>query len=54
MPYLLKNNVYSVGVVDWNIRYFHESTYIIRQGTTYNSYLILDKKNVLKNNLLQI
>jgi flavorubredoxin len=47
MSYLLKNNVYAVGIVDWNSRYFHESTYIIRQGTTYNSYLILDKKNVL-------
>jgi flavorubredoxin len=43
----LKDNVYSVGVVDWNIRHFHESTYIIRQGTTYNAYLILDQKNVL-------
>ncbi|MDR0890558.1 MAG: FprA family A-type flavoprotein [Endomicrobium sp.] len=44
---LLKDNVYSVGVIDWNNREFHESTYKIRRGTTYNSYLVLDKKNVL-------
>ena len=32
-----------VGVVDWNIRDFHG--YITRRGSTYNSYLITDKKN---------
>jgi len=32
-----------VGVVDWNIRDFHG--YITRRGSSYNSYLILDKKN---------
>jgi len=34
-----------VGVIDWNIRDFHG--YITRRGTTYNSYLILDKKIAL-------
>ena len=34
-----------VGVVDWNIRDFHG--YITRRGSSYNSYLILDKKIAL-------
>ena len=34
-----------VGVVDWNIRGFHG--YITRRGSSYNSYLILDKKIAL-------
>ena len=34
-----------MGVIDWNIRDFHG--YITRRGTTYNSYLILDKKIAL-------
>ena len=34
-----------VGVVDWNIRDFHG--YITRRGSTYNSYLITDKKIAL-------
>lgn len=34
-----------VGVVDWNIRDFHG--YVTRRGSTYNSYLISDKKIAL-------
>ena len=34
-----------VGVVDWNIRDFHG--YITRRGSSYNSYLIVDKKIAL-------
>jgi len=34
-----------VGVVDWNIHDFHG--YVTRRGTTYNSYLISDKKTAL-------
>jgi anaerobic nitric oxide reductase flavorubredoxin len=34
-----------VGVVDWNIRDFHG--YVTRRGTSYNSYLIQDKKTAL-------
>ena len=44
-PVEIKQNVYSVGAVDWNIRDFHGySTY---KGTTYNAYLILDDKITL-------
>ena len=34
-----------IGVIDWNIRNFHG--YITQRGSTYNSYLILDKKIAL-------
>jgi flavorubredoxin len=44
-PVEIKQNVYWVGAVDWNIRDFHGySTY---KGTTYNAYLILDDKITL-------
>ncbi len=41
----LKDGVYWVGVVDWNIRDFHG--YITRRGSSYNSYLISDEKIAL-------
>jgi len=34
-----------VGVVDWNLRDFHD--FITRRGTTYNAYLISDEKTAL-------
>jgi flavorubredoxin len=38
----IKENIYWVGAIDWNIRDFHGySTY---KGTTYNSYLVKDEK----------
>lgn len=40
-------NIYSVGVVDWNMRSFHGHTYSTKRGTTYNSYLIIDEKIAL-------
>jgi flavorubredoxin len=39
------DKVYWVGAIDWNIRDFHG--YSTNRGTTYNSFLILDKKTVL-------
>lgn len=43
----LKNKVYWVGVVDWEIRKFHGHELSTHRGTTYNSYLIVDEKIVL-------
>jgi flavorubredoxin len=44
-PVAIKDHVYWVGAIDWNIRDFHGySTY---KGTTYNAYLILDDKITL-------
>jgi flavorubredoxin len=40
-------NVFWVGAIDWNARYFHGFTYSTHRGTTYNSFLIVDEKNVL-------
>jgi flavorubredoxin len=44
-PLEIANGVFSVGVIDWNIRDFHG--YSTNQGTTYNAYLIMDEKITL-------
>jgi len=41
----IKENIYWVGAVDWNVRNFHG--YLTQRGTTYNAYLIIDKKITL-------
>ena len=41
----IAEDIFWVGVVDWNIRDFHG--YTTSRGTTYNAYLILDQKTVL-------
>jgi flavorubredoxin len=41
----IKPDIYWVGGIDWDIRNFHG--YSTRRGTTYNSYLIMDKKITL-------
>jgi anaerobic nitric oxide reductase flavorubredoxin len=43
----IKNNVYWVGKVDWELRKFHGSEYSTHNGSTYNSYLIQEEKTVL-------
>jgi flavorubredoxin len=44
-PFEIKDNIFWVGAIDWNIRDFHGySTY---KGTTYNSYLVKDEKIAL-------
>jgi anaerobic nitric oxide reductase flavorubredoxin len=40
-------NIYWVGAIDWNIRYFHGPAYSTHRGTTYNAYLIIDEKITL-------
>lgn len=44
-PVKLKENIYWVGSIDWNIRNFHG--YSTQRGTTYNAYLIIDEKITL-------
>ena len=46
-PVKVLENIFWVGVVDWNIRHFHGFTYSTHRGTTYNAYLIVDKKIAL-------
>jgi anaerobic nitric oxide reductase flavorubredoxin len=43
----IKKNVYWVGKVDWEIREFHGAEYSTHRGTSYNSYLVKDKKTAL-------
>ncbi len=40
-------DIYSVGVVDWNVRTFHGHTYTTARGSSYNAYLILDERIAL-------
>ncbi len=41
----IKDNIYWVGVIDWNIRNFHG--YLTQRGATYNAYLVIDEKVTL-------
>ncbi|HRW94984.1 MAG TPA: anaerobic nitric oxide reductase flavorubredoxin [Bacteroidales bacterium] len=43
----VKNNVYWVGKVDWELRKFHGNEYSTHKGSSYNSYLIQEEKTVL-------
>jgi len=43
----LKDGVYWVGVVDWDLRAFHGHELSTHRGSTYNAYLIRDEKTVL-------
>ncbi|MEJ2280458.1 MAG: flavodoxin domain-containing protein [Candidatus Bathyarchaeota archaeon] len=40
-------DIFWVGTIDWNIRHFHGFSYSTQRGTTYNAYLIVDKKIAL-------
>lgn len=44
-PIEIVKGIYWIGSVDWNIRDFHG--YATYQGTTYNSYLVMDEKITL-------
>ena len=43
----IKNNIDWVGKIDWEIRKFHGNEYSTHRGSTYNSYLIKEEKNIL-------
>jgi flavorubredoxin len=47
MNVIIKNNIYWVGKVDWELKKFHGNEYSTHKGSTYNSYLIRGEKNVL-------
>jgi len=47
MKKLIKNNVYWVGKVDWELESFHGSDYSVNHGSTQNAYLIQEEKTVL-------
>ena len=41
----VSENVYWVGVIDWQLRDFHG--YATERGTTYNAFLVIDEKITL-------
>ena len=43
----IKENMYWVGVHDFNCRHFHGDIFPIEEGTTYNAYLIVDEQITL-------
>lgn len=47
MKKLVKNNVHWLGKVDWELESFHGEELSTHKGSTYNSYLIQEEKNVL-------
>ncbi len=44
-PIKIKENIYWVGGIDWDLRNFHG--YLTQQGSTYNAYLIVDDEITL-------
>jgi flavorubredoxin len=43
----IRNNVYWVGTIDWELTRFHGDEYSTHRGSSYNAYLIREEKNVL-------
>lgn len=47
--YKLRDNIWWVGGIDWDLRNFHG--YLTQRGSTYNAYLIIDEKVTLLDNV---
>src|SRR4030043_289306 len=47
MAFKIKDNILWVGKVDWELRKFHGEEYSTHRGSSYNSYLVRDKKTAL-------
>ena len=47
MSFNVKNNIYWVGKIDWELRKFHGDEYSTHRGSSYNSYLIKEEKVAL-------
>ena len=47
MKKLVKNNVYWIGYLDWELDRFHGDDYSIFNGSSQNAYLIQEEKTVL-------
>ena len=50
-PQQISEGIFNVGVTDWNIRDFHG--YSTELGTTYNAFLIVDRKTALVDTVRQ-
>lgn len=47
MPIKVSDRVTWVGKIDWELRSFHGEEYSTHRGTSYNSYLVRDRKTAL-------
>ncbi len=47
MIFEIKNNIWYTGKIDWELKKFHGAQLTTDRGSSYNSYLIRDEKNVL-------
>lgn len=47
MTFKISDSVYWTGKIDWQLRKFHGDELSTHRGTSFNSYLIKDEKNVL-------
>ena len=47
MTFQVKNNIHWVGKIDWELRKFHGDEYSTHNGSSYNAYLIKEKKIAL-------
>lgn len=47
MKKLIKNNVYWVGKIDWELKTFHGDDYSVNHGSSQNAYIIKEEKTVL-------
>lgn len=43
----IKNNVYWVGKIDWELQEFHGADYSVNKGSSQNAYLVEEEKTVL-------
>lgn len=53
MGFKVTDKVTWVGKIDWGLRTFHGDEYSTHRGSSYNAYLIRDKKNVLIDTVWQ-
>ena len=47
MSFIIREGINWVGKIDWELKKFHGEEYSTHKGSSYNSYLIRDQKNVL-------
>ena len=47
MKKLIKNNVYWIGKIDWELKKFHGDDFSVNNGSSQNAYLIQEEKTVL-------
>lgn len=53
MSFKITDKVKWVGKIDWELKFFHGNEYSTHRGSTYNSYLIRDKKTALIDTVWQ-